>query len=190
MNRRLFRSNRLVGLAVVLGLFANPARGHVYLSSPNGLEETEVCSQFTITWQILIAHSLLNWDLWYSTTGALGPWTSIAQNLPPGSPAVGSIHTYNWTVPAVVDSSVWVRVRMDNSGTDYLDVSDLPFSITPLPADVNADNAVNVLDLVELLLCFGQPPNPPCDAADINGDTYVNVLDLIELLVAFGTTGP
>ena len=103
---------------------------------------------------------------------------------------MGSIHTYNWTVPAVVDSSVWVRVRMDNSGTDYLDVSDLPFSITPLPADVNADNAVNVLDLVDLLLCFGQPAIPDCVGEDINGDGSVNVLDLVELLLAFGTVCP
>ncbi len=156
MSRRLFRSSRLVGLAVVLGLFASPAQGHVVLLSPNGNEELEVCSQFSIRWQINIAHNLLNWDLWYSTTGALGPWTPLAFNLPAGSGAVGSIHTYNWTVPAVIDSAVWVRVRMDNAATDYYDVSNLPFSITPLPEDVNADNAVNVLDLIDLLLVFGE----------------------------------
>ena len=59
-----------------------------------------------------------------------------------------------------------------------------------LPADVNGDGAVNVLDLIELLLCFGQPADPPCDAADIVEDGVVNVLDLIELLLAFGTTLP
>ena len=58
------------------------------------------------------------------------------------------------------------------------------------PNDVNGDGAVNVLDLVELLLCFGQPATPPCDAADVNGDASVNVLDLIDLLLAFGTTCP
>ena len=59
-----------------------------------------------------------------------------------------------------------------------------------LPADVNGDGAVNVLDLIELLLCFGQPADPPCDAADIVEDGVINVLDLIELLLAFGTTLP
>ncbi len=48
----------------------------------------------------------------------------------------------------------------------------------------------NVLPLIDLLLCFGQPGNPPCDQADINIDGTVNVLDLIDLLVAFGTACP
>jgi len=60
----------------------------------------------------------------------------------------------------------------------------------PCPADINADGVVNVLDLIELLLCFGQPANPPCDIADVNGDNTVNVLDLIQLLLAFGQSCP
>ncbi len=59
-----------------------------------------------------------------------------------------------------------------------------------LLGDVNSDGVVNVLDLIELLLCFGQPADPPCDAADVNADGQVNVLDLIELLLAFGATSP
>ncbi len=190
MSRRLFRSSRLVGLAVVLGLFASPAQGHIQVLSPNGGEDMEVCSQFTITWKILIFHNQLNWDLWYSTNSNVGAWTSIVQNLPPGSSAVGSIHTYNWTVPADIDGSVWVRVRMDNAGTDYYDVNNAPFSITPLPEDVNEDNAVNVLDLIDLLLCFGQKAAGGCEAEDVNNDGAVNVLDLIDLLLAFGETCP
>ena len=49
---------------------------------------------------------------------------------------------------------------------------------------------VNVLDLIELLLCFGQPGTPPCDASDVNTHGNVNVLDLIGLLLAFGTACP
>ncbi len=177
-------------LAATVALFAAPVRGHVLLFSPNGGEQMEVCSQFTVRWQIQIFHTLLNWDLWYSKTGPTGPWTTIAMDLPAGNPAAGSIHTYNWTVPADVDTSVWVRVRMDNAATDYYDVSNLSFSILPLPTDINADYAVNVLDLVDLLLCFGQAAGPPCDAADIDGSGTVNVLDLIELLLDFGTTCP
>jgi hypothetical protein len=54
------------------------------------------------------------------------------------------------------------------------------------PEDVNGDGVINVLDLIDLLLCFGQPANPPCDSADVNSDGTVNVLDLIELLLVFG----
>ena len=67
----------------------------------------------------------------------------------------------------------------------------LLFAATPARAlacsgDVNCDNSVNVLDLIDLLLCFGQPATPPCDTADIVADGTVNVLDLIELLLNFG----
>ncbi|MHC4108382.1 MAG: choice-of-anchor Q domain-containing protein, partial [Planctomycetota bacterium] len=54
------------------------------------------------------------------------------------------------------------------------------------PADINGDCAVNVLDVIELLLVFGGSGGP----ADINGDGSVNVVDLIELLLAFGSTCP
>ncbi|MHC4108272.1 MAG: dockerin type I domain-containing protein, partial [Planctomycetota bacterium] len=56
--------------------------------------------------------------------------------------------------------------------------------------DVNGDCVVNVLDLIELLLCFGQPATAPCATADVNQDGGVDVLDLIDLLLAFGTTCP
>ncbi len=56
--------------------------------------------------------------------------------------------------------------------------------------DVNGDGAVDVLDLIAMLLCFGQPADPGCEAEDINGDGVVNVLDLIDLLLAFGQPSP
>ena len=58
------------------------------------------------------------------------------------------------------------------------------------PQDINGDGDVNVLDLIELLLCFGQPAVPGCEAEDMNGDGTVNVLDLIDLLLVFGTSCP
>ena len=126
----VIRIRSLLVAAVVLASSATAARAHVNLLAPNGGEVLEVGSVFTIRWQIQIAHNLQNWDLWYSTAGSGGPWTTLAMNLPPGSGAVGSVHTYNWTIPPVPDPTVWVRVRMDNSGTDYYDVSNAPFSIT------------------------------------------------------------
>ena len=62
------------------------------------------------------------------------------------------------------------------------------YEFAPCPSDVNRDCVVNVLDLIDLLLCFGLPDDPPCDTGqDINGDGTVNVLDLIDLLLDFGT---
>ncbi len=47
-----------------------------------------------------------------------------------------------------------------------------------------------MLDLIGLLLCFGQPAVPGCVGEDINEDGTVNVLDLIDLLVQFGRVCP
>ena len=54
------------------------------------------------------------------------------------------------------------------------------------PQDTNGDGSINCLDLIDLLLCFGQPAVPPCVEQDITMDGAVNVLDLIQLLLAFG----
>ena len=40
--------------------------------------------------------------------------------------------------------------------------------------------------LSDLLLCFGQPAVPGCEAQDINEGGTVNVLDLIDLLLVIG----
>ena len=58
------------------------------------------------------------------------------------------------------------------------------------PTDIDNNGVTNVLDLIELLLCFGQPAVPGCEAKDIDGSGTVNVLDLIDLLLAFGTACP
>ena len=64
------------------------------------------------------------------------------------------------------------------------------FTCPPCPTDLNGDGVINVLDLIDLLLCFGQSGNPPCGQADINTDGTVNVLDLIDLLLQFGQACP
>ena len=121
-------ANRWV-ITLVAGVWASPVLGHVQLNYPNGGEQLEVGSVVTVEWQILISHSLLNWDLWYSTTGSNGPWIVVAVDLPPGSGSVGSIHTYEWTIPDTLTSQGRVRVLMDNTGTDYEDISNADFSI-------------------------------------------------------------
>ena len=71
-------------------------------------------------------------------------------------------------------------------GTLFVSVTVIE-SVASSPADINNDSAVNVLDLIDLLLCFGQPSVPGCEAEDVNGDGTVNVVDLLELLLEFGT---
>ena len=122
------------GLVALASLLASPAQAHLNLLDPNGGEQLVVGSEFTVTWQIAIMHTLLNWDLAYSTVGPNGPFVTIVENLPPGSGAVGSIHTYDWTVPNILDDTMWILVTMDNLGQDYYDVNDQPFSIVLAPS--------------------------------------------------------
>ncbi len=60
------------------------------------------------------------------------------------------------------------------------------------PWDINGDGVINGLDLIDLLLCFGDPATPPCDTGqDITQDGFVNVNDLlVELLLNFGAARP
>jgi hypothetical protein len=121
-------------LALVAGAalaMAPSARAHTTLLAPDGGELLQVGSRFQIEWTVAISHNLQNWDLWYSNSGPNGPWIPIAMDLPAGSGAVGSQHTYLWTVPDDLSSTVRVRVRMDNSATDYYDVSNADLAIVP-----------------------------------------------------------
>lgn len=147
----------------VLCLGSLQARGHVELDAPNGGEVLPVGSVFTIEWHIVIAHNQLDWDLWYSTTGAAGPWISIAQDLPPGSAEAGSVHTYDWTVPDDPSNQVRIRVRMDNSATDYEDISDADLTIEtgpPIPTVSEWGIIVTMLLVLTagtIALCRGKP---------------------------------
>jgi len=127
------------------------AHAHVELDSPNGGEMLTGGSTYMIEWRPAVAmHDTLNFDLWYSTTADVGPWTVIAMNVPPGDLSVGSLHAYAWSVPSITDSSAWARVRQDNNvDQDYEDVSASAFSIAaPLPGDFNSDGTVDAADYV------------------------------------------
>ena len=64
----------------------------------------------------------------------------------------GSIHTYEWTIPAeVVSDRVWVRVRQDNSGMEYDDVSNGSFTVLstqqgPVP-DIKANGSDETINI-------------------------------------------
>ena len=176
-------TSKLVVIVAGVLLSVSPAWGHTLLLAPNGGEELEVDSVYTVRWQVTGGnYNPLNWDLWYSTESAAGPWLELAYDLPAGSGANGSIHSYDWTVPLVIDDTMWVRVRMDNAGADYYDASNAPFSIVTVPGDIDEDGVVGITDLLALLAAWG--PCGDCDncPADLNGGCSVSVTDLLLLL--------
>jgi len=119
-----------VMLVVAILVVAGTVNAHVMLDHPSGGEILGAGTVAVIEWHVIIGHATLDWDLWYSVTGPGGPWIEIAADLPPGDTSAGSVHTYDWTVPGLESNQVRVRVRQDNDGTDYEDVSDGDLTIT------------------------------------------------------------
>ena len=130
-------------------------------------------SEFTIEWHVEKAHNTLDWDLWVSTESNDGPWQEIAVDLAAGDTTQNAVHTFDWTLPNQDISSAWVRVRQDNAGDDYLDVSDASFSIAALlgGADFTGDGNVNAADLNAWQQGFGKIMGVPTDGdADLDRD--------------------
>ncbi len=136
--------------ALMVLTVAASVHAHVTLNSPNGGESLTGGSNYLVEWVADVPHDTLNWDLWYSTSSADGPWTIIAEDLPVGDIFFGSPHSELWSVPDIVAANAWVRVRMDNDvQEDYNDVSAASFSIVASPslrADYNGNGVVDAGD--------------------------------------------
>ena len=123
-------------------------------------------------------------DAYYTYSADGGDnWTEF--RLTPASwSSNGSTFVGDYLGMAVAGNRVYpVYVDMGNGDQDV----NTNVIVFPSP-DVNDDGIVNVLDLIDLLLCFGLPAAPGCEGEDVNGDGTIDVLDLIEVLVTFGLT--
>ncbi len=167
---------------------AASVHAHVGLDSPNGGESLTGDSTFMVEWHIIIPHDTLDWDLWYSTASATGPWTIIAEDLPFGDPT-----SHLWSVPDIDAANAWVRVRMDNDvQPDYEDVSAASFSIVASPslrADYNGNGVVDASDYTVWRDTLGQTgmglPADGDDSDEIDqGDYDVWKLDFGQALAS------
>lgn len=132
-NHQLRVAGRIVSVVFATLLFASAARAHIYIGTPDGGEVFEVGSTVTVTWEVLQAHEMENWDVEYSTTGAFGTYIPVATDLPEGDSSIGSVHRYDWTVPDTVSATVRVKAIMDLPAMgDYEDFSNADFTIVPL----------------------------------------------------------
>lgn len=66
----------------------------------------------------------------------------------------------------------------------------LPFGLTPLAGDVDADGAVDLVDLTTLLAHFGTSDGASPRDGDLDFDADVDLSDLTILLANFGTSCP
>jgi len=157
-------------LAATIALATPALYAHTRLDSPNGGEVLRIGSKFTIQWTELVPHRVMNWDLYYSLTGANGPWFPLALDLPPAS------RSYEWVVQtnsAVLTTHVRVRVVQDMNTYTYEDISDGDLTIMP---SMSADTAA-------VSLSKGGTQTMTIDAGNTLGGAFYAVLG-----TASGTT--
>jgi len=168
-------------LCVAILLFLpGSALAHVGLESPTGGESLAGGFSFSIDWAPLVQHNTEDWDLWYSTTSSSGPWIEIATDLPKGNTAAGSAHSYDWQVPNSDISNAWVRVRQDNGGQDYYDISSPSFNIAAAEqGDFTGNGFANSADLTLWKNGFGISSGAYFTDGDDDSDGDVDGLDFL-----------
>jgi PKD-like domain/Secretion system C-terminal sorting domain/Ser-Thr-rich glycosyl-phosphatidyl-inositol-anchored membrane family len=98
----------------------------VTVTSPNGGETLNGCSNFTITWNK--STCVGNWNIYYSTNNG-STWTAIATFV---TNTGANNQSYTWTVPNnLTGSQGRIRVESYNSPSTYNDMSDAAFTFQP-----------------------------------------------------------
>jgi hypothetical protein len=101
-------------------------------------------------------------------------------NFPAGALPTDGLHALVCSTPGAVScASFSVAV---NSPTNYKGETG-QITVPCDPADLDLNGAVDVQDLVAMILAWG--PNPG-SAADLNDDGEVNVQDMVDLVLAWG----
>jgi hypothetical protein len=110
------------GVVILLTLLTAPLHAHVVLDSPNGGEILEAGSVVQVVWHDAVDHGPATYDLWYSISGAEGPWMMIDAGLERQGP---SNETYDWVVPDSPSDQVRVQVTQNNAEyQSFTDISD------------------------------------------------------------------
>ena len=88
-----------------------------------------------------------------------------------------------FTKPGEYEIVVTATSKTDEAQTTELTITT---TISPVPWDVNADGAVNILDLVQVTNQFGESGTGL--SGDVNMDGQVNILDLVQVASYIGKT--
>ena len=110
-----------------------------------------------------------------------GPWQAIASDIAVGDSSTDSIHSFDWTLPDFALPTAWVRVRQDNGGDDYEDVSDASFSIAVGQGggDFTGNGVVDAADLGAWRSGFGMRVSAELTDGDADLDGDVDGADFL-----------
>jgi lipoprotein NlpI len=118
----------------------------ITLTSPNGLDTIQGCSNYDITWTE--TNPIGTYDIAYSTNSG-NTWTDIVTNY-----STNQLN-YNWAVPNINSNTVLVRVR-SSANANIFDLSDALFTIERSNLNLNiSDTSVCAGVLVQLSVSGG-----------------------------------
>lgn len=104
-------------LLIIGTLVMSQLEGHVSLTYPLGGEIFSPGDTVNVTWQEVIRHNTLNWDLLFSYDGG-STWDTIKADIPLG------ILNYQWIVPDTSIMEGKIRIVQDNENQNYTGTSD------------------------------------------------------------------
>jgi hypothetical protein len=132
------------------------------ISALSGLEEADPDSRFAL-----------------NTTTPGGPFTTLGTVTVPA----GALASVTWPGLAGGQAYEWKVVVSDGAKSTGGPL--WSFVVEFAPADFNGDGAVDVFDLVAVLLNWGACAGTPC-AGDADGDGDVDVSDLVAVITSWG----
>jgi hypothetical protein len=116
--------------------------------------------------------------------------TYSASNLPTGSSFDPVTHVFSW-IPANDQAGSYTGVRFEVTDGTLSDSEDITITVNDsIPNwDVNADNIVDILDLVEVGQHFEETfATPPYPRYDVNQDGTIDISDITIIGQRFGET--
>jgi len=115
-------------------------------------------------------------------SGVVATATTVADDSFSLAVPVSSAYTVNASYPGYLQSQ---------KSSVYVVGANVDIGLTELVGgDVNADNCINILDIVSVIGKFGDSGLPASDPQDINDDGTVNIFDLTISAGNFGRCGP
>jgi hypothetical protein len=178
---RLFHEGEQVGLLTSLASpHATNATGHGF-SALTPIDEIEV----TVT----DSNSLMGafTSIWPSET-SLGTSNIPGYAGPQGANVLNDFGVVFGDADLLPDLDGNARVADgDNDGIAIVDMGAYEVQLLDCPPDINNSGAVDVDDLIAVVLAWGPCPVPPVPCpADVNGSGSVDVDDLISVVLAWG----
>ena len=153
----------LIGASIMFQL-----KGHVDLINPEGGETYRPGDGVNVSWNEVIRHNTLNWDLLFSIDGG-STWDTLKADIPVET------MSYQWTVPATPTVQGKIKIVQDNVNEDYNGISP-DFTITYVTGISDPLNSIQI----------NMYPNPLIDFTTIE---FENSMHINHTLTIYNTQG-